>query len=68
LFLQKSVAVLENRKPTVRDLIKHGKSLAETTGDPQPLEKVAAVSQRFNEIECKSLEKEAFLDKVSLAL
>ena len=49
----------------MRDLAKHGKALAETTGDPEPLETVAAVNQRFNVIEGKSLEKAAFLDKVS---
>lgn len=59
------MAVLDNRKPVVREMVKHGKSLAETTGDPEPLEKVATVSQKFNETESKSHEKEAFLDKVS---
>lgn len=66
--LQTSLAVLENRKPVLRDLVKHGKALAEQTGDPQPLETVAAVTQRFNETEDKSHEKEAFLDKVSVLI
>jgi hypothetical protein len=59
------VAILENRKPVMLDLVKHGKALAETTGDPDVLEKVAYVNQRFDVMEGKSNEKEAFLDKVS---
>lgn len=58
------MAILENRKPVVLELVKHGKALAETTGDPDVLEKVASVNQRYDVLESKSNEKEAFLDKV----
>lgn len=55
--------MLDNRKPDLQDLNKHGKALTEKTGSPEIQEKVTAVNQKYNVLKVNLDEREDLLEK-----
>lgn len=62
--LQKSIVLLNNRRPELKELDRYGKALTEKTGSPEWQENVAAVHQKYNTLETMLHEREDFMERV----
>ena len=61
---QKYIVLMNNRRPELKDLEKHGKALTEKTGSPEWQEKAVAVQQKYNTMETKLHEREYVMEKI----
>lgn len=61
---QKSIVLLKNRRPDLKDLENSGKALTEKTGSPEWQENVAVMHQKYNTLEIKLHEREDFMERV----